>query len=48
VNVAATRKHVRVQFDLEGTNREQKQVLQVLRQSTVLESVTPLGPVQLE
>jgi putative Mg2+ transporter-C (MgtC) family protein len=48
VNVAATRKHIRVQFDLEGTNMEQKQALQALKQSTLLESVTPLGPVQPE
>ena len=48
VLVAETRQHVRLQFDLEGTNREQKQVLQALKQSSVLESVTPLGPVQPE
>ncbi len=46
--VAETRQHVRLQFELEGTNREQKQVLHVLKQSSVLESVTPLGPVQPE
>jgi putative Mg2+ transporter-C (MgtC) family protein len=48
VLVAETRQHVRLQFDLAGTNREQKQVLQLLKQSSVLESVTPLGPVQPE
>ena len=48
VLVAETRQHVRLQFDSAGTNREQKQVLQVLKQSSVLESVTPLGPVQPE
>ena len=48
VVVAETRQHVRLQFDLAGTNREQKQVLQLLKQSSVLESVTPLGPVQPE
>jgi putative Mg2+ transporter-C (MgtC) family protein len=48
VLVAQTRQHVRLQFELEGTNKEQKQVLQVLKQSSVLESVTPLGPVQPE
>jgi hypothetical protein len=48
VLVAETRQHVRLQFDLEGTNKEQKQVLQILKQSSVLESVTPLGPVQPE
>jgi putative Mg2+ transporter-C (MgtC) family protein len=48
VLVAETRQHVRLQFELEGTNKEQKQVLHVLKQSSVLESVTPLGPVQPE
>jgi putative Mg2+ transporter-C (MgtC) family protein len=48
VLVAETRQHVRLQFDLEGTNKEQKQVLHVLKQSSLLESVTPLGPVQSE
>jgi putative Mg2+ transporter-C (MgtC) family protein len=46
--VAETRQHVRLQFELAGTNKEQKQVLQLLKQSSVLESVTPLGPVQPE
>jgi hypothetical protein len=48
VLVAETRHHVRLQFELEGTNKEQRQVLQALKQSSLLESVTPLGPVQLE
>jgi putative Mg2+ transporter-C (MgtC) family protein len=48
VVVAETRQHVRLQFELEGTNKEQRQVLQALKQSSLLESVTPLGPVQLE
>jgi len=48
VNIAATRQHVRLQFDLEGTRSEQKQVLQALKQSSVLESVIPLGQVQPE
>lgn len=48
VLVAETRQHIRLQFDLEGTNQEQKQVLHALKQSTVLASVTPLGPVQPE
>jgi len=48
VLVAETRQHVRLQFELEGTNKEQKQVLQVLKQSSLFESVTPLGPVQSE
>jgi len=48
VLVAETRQHIRLQFDLAGTNKEQKQVQQALQQSSVLESVTPLGPVQPE
>lgn len=48
VNVAATRQHVRLQFDLEGTRREQELVLQALKRSSVLESVVPLGQVQPE
>jgi putative Mg2+ transporter-C (MgtC) family protein len=48
VLIAETRQHVRLQFELTGTNKEQKQVLQLLKQSSVFESVTPLGPVQPE
>ena len=48
VLVAQTRQHVRVQFDFEGTRKEQAAVLHALRQSAVLESVTALGPVQFE
>lgn len=48
VKVAATPQHVRVQFDLEGTRQEHQEVLRALKQSAVLESVIPLGPVQTE
>lgn len=48
VQVAQTRQHVRLQFDLEGTRKEQAQVLWALKQSAVLESVVPLGLVQPE
>jgi putative Mg2+ transporter-C (MgtC) family protein len=48
VNIAETRQHVRLQFDLEGTRKEQHQVLQALKKSSVFESVTPLGPAQAE
>jgi putative Mg2+ transporter-C (MgtC) family protein len=48
VHVAETRQHVRLQFDLEGTHKEQEQVLQALRKSSVLEGVIPLGLVQPE
>jgi putative Mg2+ transporter-C (MgtC) family protein len=48
VHVAETRQHVRLQFDLEGTRKEQQQVLQALKQSSILDSVIHLGPVQPE
>ena len=48
VQVAETRQHVRLQFDLEGNDKEQDQVLQALKKSSLLESVIPLGPVQPE
>jgi putative Mg2+ transporter-C (MgtC) family protein len=48
VQVAETRQHVRLQFDVEGTRREEEAVLDALKRSSVLESVTPLGPVQTE
>jgi putative Mg2+ transporter-C (MgtC) family protein len=48
VQVAATRQHVRLQFDVEGTRKEQDEVLRGLQKSSVLESVVPLGPVQTE
>jgi putative Mg2+ transporter-C (MgtC) family protein len=44
----STAQHVRLQFDVEGCNREQKELLQRLKASTVLESVTPLGRVERE
>jgi putative Mg2+ transporter-C (MgtC) family protein len=48
VQVAQTRQHIRLQFDLEGTRKEQAQVFQALRQSSLLESVTSLAQVQPE
>lgn len=48
VQIAPTKQHVRVQFDVAGTRREQDQVLRELRQSTVLESAISLGQVQPE
>ena len=48
VQVAITPQHVRLQFDLEGTHQEHREVMRALRQSSVLESVAPLGPVQTE
>jgi putative Mg2+ transporter-C (MgtC) family protein len=43
-----TSEHVRLQFDVEGCNREQKELLRELKESSVLGSVTSLGPVVLE
>ncbi|HXM23764.1 MAG TPA: MgtC/SapB family protein [Terriglobales bacterium] len=48
VQVAVTQQHVRVQFQLEGTRKDQNQVLHGLKQSPVFESATPLGPVHVE
>jgi putative Mg2+ transporter-C (MgtC) family protein len=44
----STSQHVRVQFDVTGCNREQKELLRELKASTVLGGVTSLGPVELE
>jgi putative Mg2+ transporter-C (MgtC) family protein len=46
--VAATQQHVRVQFQLEGTRKEQGKILRSLKQSPVFESATGLGPVHAE
>lgn len=43
-----TGQHIRLQFDVEGCSREQKQLLQQLKASTVLESATSLGRVERE
>lgn len=40
--------HVRLQFDVYGCNRDQKELLRDLKASTVLGSATSLGPVELE
>jgi putative Mg2+ transporter-C (MgtC) family protein len=44
----STGKHIRLQFDVEGCNREQKELLRQLQASTVLESATSLGRVERE
>jgi putative Mg2+ transporter-C (MgtC) family protein len=44
----ATGRHVRLQFDALGCNRDQKELLRELKASTVLGSATSLGPVELE
>jgi putative Mg2+ transporter-C (MgtC) family protein len=43
-----TGQHVRLQFDVEGCNREQKELLHQLKASTVLRGVTSLGRVDHE
>jgi putative Mg2+ transporter-C (MgtC) family protein len=48
VQVAATREHVRVQFDLGGTRKQHENVLHALQRSSLLRTVTPLGPIDLE
>jgi len=48
VQVAVTAQHVRLQFDVEGTRKQHELVLRALKQSSVLESVIPLGAVQTE
>ncbi|MGA8763726.1 MAG: MgtC/SapB family protein [Candidatus Sulfotelmatobacter sp.] len=44
----STSEHVRVQFDVAGCDREQKQLLRDLKASSVLASAASLGPVELE
>jgi len=48
VLTGSTAQHVRVQFDVSGCNRAQKQFLRDLQASSVLGSVASLGPVELE
>jgi putative Mg2+ transporter-C (MgtC) family protein len=44
----STSQHVRLQFDVAGCNRDQKDLLRELKTSAVLGNVTSLGPVELE
>jgi putative Mg2+ transporter-C (MgtC) family protein len=46
VQIAATREHVRFQFDVEGTRKEQQQVFHGLKQSGVFLSAVSVGRVQ--
>lgn len=48
VTAASTGQHLRLQFDVEGCYREQKQMFHELKSSTVLASVTSLGRVDRE
>jgi hypothetical protein len=45
---ASTGRHVRLQFDVLGCNRDQKRLLGDLKTSSVLGSVTSLGPLEIE
>ena len=45
VQIAPTKQHVRVQFDVEGTRKDQQTILSGLKQSGILLSAVPLGPV---
>ncbi|MGO9647635.1 MAG: MgtC/SapB family protein [Terriglobales bacterium] len=46
VQIAATREHVRFQFDVEGTRKEQQQVFHGLQQSPIFASAVSVGRVQ--
>jgi putative Mg2+ transporter-C (MgtC) family protein len=46
VQIAATPEHVRFQFDVEGTRKEQQQVFHGLKQSRALVSAVSVGRVQ--
>jgi putative Mg2+ transporter-C (MgtC) family protein len=48
VNSGNTGQHIRLQFDVEGCNRDQKKLLRQLKASTVILSATPLGRVERE
>jgi putative Mg2+ transporter-C (MgtC) family protein len=48
INSGGTGQHVRVQFDVEGCNREQQEMLRQFKTSSVLQSVTSLGRVERE
>src|ERR1022692_4749775 len=43
-----TGRHVRLQFDVSGCNRDQNELLRELKAATVLGGVASLGPVELE
>jgi len=46
--VATTKDHVRVQFDLARPHKQQEEILQGLKQSRVLETAILVGPVEPE
>jgi putative Mg2+ transporter-C (MgtC) family protein len=48
VSSGNTGQHIRLQFDVEGCSREQKEFLRLLKTSTVLQSAISLGRVERE
>jgi uncharacterized membrane protein YhiD involved in acid resistance len=46
--IARTQKHVRVQFAVTGTRKEQRRYLHGLQQSSAFESVATIGPTETE
>ncbi|HTW56772.1 MAG TPA: MgtC/SapB family protein [Terriglobales bacterium] len=48
VSSGSTGQHIRLQFDVEGCNREQKELFRQLKASTVLQNATSLGRVERE
>ena len=48
ISTGDTGMHVRLQFDVEGCSREQRQLLNQLKASTVLQSAVSLGRVERE
>jgi putative Mg2+ transporter-C (MgtC) family protein len=48
VNSGNTGEHIRMQFDVDGCNREQQELLRRLKASTMLSTVTSLGRVERE
>src|SRR3954470_22466762 len=46
--IARTQKHVRVQFTVTGTRKEQRRYLHGLQQSSAFESVAAMGPTETE
>lgn len=48
VQIAPARNHVRLQFDLSGTSKQQEAALRCLTDSPALGKVTALGPADVE
>ncbi len=48
INTGSTGQHIRLQFDVEGCNRDQRELLRRLKASTVLTGAAALGRVERE